>query len=99
MIKGVIFDLDGTLLNTLADLHNITNKTLEAFGYPPRSIEEVETYVGHGARPLIRRALPDGLVFSDEGLRRSMKSCTEIISNIRTSWQRFIPEWQRPLRN
>ena len=66
MIKGVIFDLDGTLLNTLADLHNITNKTLEAFGYPPRSIEEVETYVGHGARPLIRRALPDGLVFSDE---------------------------------
>ena len=66
MIKGVIFDLDGTLLNTLADLHNITNKTLEAFGYPPRSMEEVETFVGNGARKLIQRALPEELDLSEE---------------------------------
>lgn len=66
MIKAVIFDLDGTLLNTLADLHNITNKTLEAFGYPPRSMEEIEGFVGNGARPLIRRSLPDGLQLSEE---------------------------------
>ena len=66
MIKGVIFDLDGTLLNTLADLTNITNKTLEEFGYPPRSMEEVEWYVGNGARPLIQRALPDDLKLSEE---------------------------------
>lgn len=70
MIKGVIFDLDGTLLNTLADLHNITNKTLEAFGYPLRSMEEVERFVGNGARPLIRRALPDDLVISEEELEK-----------------------------
>ena len=66
MIRGVIFDLDGTLLNTLADLANITNKTLEEFGFPPRSMEEVERFVGNGARPLIRRALPDDMDFSDE---------------------------------
>ena len=70
MIKGVIFDLDGTLLNTLADLHNITNKTLEAFGYPLRSMEEVERFVGNGARPLIRRALPDDLVISEEDFEK-----------------------------
>lgn len=66
MIKGVIFDLDGTLLNTLADLHNITNKTLEAFGYPPRSMDEVEGFVGNGARKLIQRALPEGLDLSSD---------------------------------
>ena len=42
-------DLDGTLLNTLADLHNITNKTLEEFGYPLRSMEEIERFVGNDA--------------------------------------------------
>ena len=74
MIKGVIFDLDGTLLNTLADLHNITNKTLEAFGYPPRSMEEVETFVGNGARKLIQRALPEELDLSEEEFEKIIRA-------------------------
>ena len=44
----VIFDLDGTLLNTLEDLTDSTNFVLSSFGYAQRTIEEVRTFVGNG---------------------------------------------------
>ncbi len=56
-----IFDLDGTILNTLGDLHASTNYALEQFGYPPRTIEEVRRFVGNGIGKLIQRAVPSGL--------------------------------------
>ena len=55
----VVFDLDGTLLNTLEDLKNATNYALQAHGYPPRSLEEVRKFVGNGVRKLLERALPE----------------------------------------
>lgn len=58
MRHAVLWDLDGTLLDTLADLHAATNYALAAFGCPPRSMEEVRRFVGNGAGLLIRRALP-----------------------------------------
>lgn len=58
MIKNVIFDLDGTLLNTLADLRNSTNFALRQFDFPARSTEEIRSFVGNGLRMLIRRAVP-----------------------------------------
>lgn len=58
MRTAVIFDLDGTLLNTLDDLHASVNNTLEKFGYPQRSLPEVRSFVGNGVPMLIRRALP-----------------------------------------
>ena len=55
----VVFDLDGTLLNTLEDLKNATNYALRAHGYPERSLEEVRRFVGNGVCKLLERALPE----------------------------------------
>lgn len=60
MKKTVIFDLDGTLLNTLDDLADSTNYALSRFGYPTRTIEEVRQFVGNGVAKLIERAIPEG---------------------------------------
>ena len=58
MKTGIIFDLDGTLLNTLEDLKDAVNHTLVDFGCPERTLDEVRSFVGTGARNLIRKALP-----------------------------------------
>ena len=60
MKTAIIFDLDGTLLDTLGDLQAATNHALAQFGYPLRSIEEVCRFVGNGAERLIRQAVPEG---------------------------------------
>lgn len=60
MINTIIFDLDGTLLNTLEDLKDSTNFALNEFGCPQRNIEEVRQFVGNGVRKLIERAIPNG---------------------------------------
>ncbi len=57
----IIFDLDGTLLNTLEDLADSTNFALKTLGYPERSVEEVRNFVGNGVAKLIERAIPDGV--------------------------------------
>lgn len=59
-IKAVIFDLDGTLLNTLYDLTDAVNTALEQYGQPTRSLEEVRSFVGNGIRNLMLLAVPDG---------------------------------------
>lgn len=56
----VIFDLDGTLLNTLEDLRDAVNATMLHFGYRERSLDEVRSFVGNGAANLIARCLPCG---------------------------------------
>ncbi len=55
-----IFDLDGTLLDTLEDLAASTNYALEQHGMPLRSIDEVRCFVGNGVRKLMERAVPEG---------------------------------------
>lgn len=60
MKAAVLFDLDGTLLDTLGDLHAAVNHVLAQFGYPQRTIEEVCRFVGNGAARLIRLAVPEG---------------------------------------
>ena len=59
MNTAIIFDLDGTLLDTLADLHAAVNHALDAFGYPRRSLEEVRRFVGNGAARLMALAVPE----------------------------------------
>lgn len=60
MNKMVIFDLDGTLLDTLDDLCNSVNYSLRTNNFPERSLEEVRTFVGNGIRLLIERSVPEG---------------------------------------
>ncbi len=58
--KAVIFDLDGTLLNTLEDLTDSTNFALSKFNFPPKTIDQIRHYVGNGVQKLIERAIPEG---------------------------------------
>ena len=60
MIRLLIFDLDGTLLNTLEDLTDSTNYALKKFNFPQRTINEVRNFVGNGVAKLIERAIPNG---------------------------------------
>ena len=59
MKKLVIFDLDGTLLDTIADLAESANHALKQLGYPTRDVEKIRTFVGNGVNKLLFRALPD----------------------------------------
>ena len=59
MKKLVIFDLDGTLLDTIADLAESANHALKQLGYPTRDVEKIRTFVGNGVNKLLYRALPD----------------------------------------
>ncbi len=59
-MTGVIFDLDGTLLDTLEDLKDAVNHVLGQFGYPQRTMEEIRRFVGNGAKVLIQRSVPEG---------------------------------------
>lgn len=59
-MTGILFDLDGTLLNTLDDLMDAVNHTMEVFGYPRHSREEVRRFVGNGAGQLLQLSVPQG---------------------------------------
>ncbi len=65
MKKAVIFDLDGTLLNTLDGLKDSTNYALKNLGYAPHSAENIRKFVGNGVSKLIERAIPGGKSNSD----------------------------------
>lgn len=55
-IKAVIFDMDGTLLNTICDMGDCLNRILEKYGFPLRSYDEYMTFVCNGSRKLVERA-------------------------------------------
>ena len=59
-MTGILWDLDGTLLDTLQDLKDGTNHALRAHGYPERTLDEVRRFVGNGARRLMEQAVPAG---------------------------------------
>ena len=59
MIKLAIFDLDGTLINSIEDLADSTNFALEQFGFPTHSLDKFNFFIGDGMRKLIERALPE----------------------------------------
>lgn len=60
MTTAVLFDLDGTLLDTLEDLTDSVNYSLAQFGYPPRTLREIRSFLGYGAENLIRMSMPEG---------------------------------------
>lgn len=59
MFKVAIFDLDGTLLNTLEDLANACNYALDRFSYPIHELDKYKTFIGNGMYKLVERALPN----------------------------------------
>ena len=61
MYSLAIFDLDGTLLDTLGDLHASVNFALKSFSFPERTIDEVRAFIGNGVVKLMERSTPDGI--------------------------------------
>lgn len=61
MINTIVFDLDGTLLNTLEDLKDSVNYALERQGFPLRDLNEIRSFVGNGIRLLMERAVPENI--------------------------------------
>ena len=63
--KAILFDMDGTLLDTLTDMADAVNHILSVHGWPLRTIEEVRAFVGNGARRLMERAVPPEVTGGD----------------------------------
>ena len=61
MINTIVFDLDGTLLNTLEDLKDSVNYALERQSFPLRNLSEIRSFVGNGIRLLMERAVPENI--------------------------------------
>lgn len=84
MYSTVIFDLDGTLLNTLDDLMDSTNMALETYGFPKRSHEEIRCFVGNGIRKLIERAVPDNTDIADtDKVLMNLRECIRFTAMIK----------------
>ena len=76
--KAVIFDLDGTLADTIDAIAEAVNMTLEYFGYPIKTTDEVRAAVGNGARMIIRRTVPAELYDDEETVTRVLKKYDEM---------------------
>ena len=70
MFKNYIFDLDGTILDTLEDLANAVNYALEQMNYPVHTLDEIRSYIGNGILMLIRRSVPKGT--NEEDYRKTL---------------------------
>ena len=84
MKTGILWDLDGTLLNTLEDLMDGVNYALDQFGLPPRTLAEIREFVGNGAANLISRAVEGR---ADEG---------EVLETFRTYYNAHCQVKTRP---
>lgn len=85
--KLVIFDLDGTVLDTLADLAAAVNAALEKHGHPRHTLEEVRSMVGNGVANLIRRAVP---AETDEN------ECAAILADFKAYYREHVNDRTKP---
>ena len=91
--KAVLFDMDGTLLDTLSDMHDAVNHILALHGWPQRSREEVRAFVGNGARKLMERAVPVEVAASPafEGVLEEYKAWYQSHNCVTTALYPGIP--------
>lgn len=82
LIKAVIFDLDGTLLDTLRDIAGAINKGLADMGFPQHPVEDFKNFVGHGQNELVSRALPEA--------HRNAKNINQLSKKF---WDYYDIEW------
>jgi phosphoglycolate phosphatase len=87
--RAVIFDLDGTLLNTIDDLTNSMNSVLCRLGLPTHDVETYKTFVGDGIEMLVRRSMP-------ESLREDVLLGTRCLDAMRKEYQRRSTETTGP---
>lgn len=85
--KIVIFDLDGTILDTIADLATAVNYALSLYNNPKRTVDEVKSFIGNGSLMLIRRALQNG---GDD------EFCKEVRTHFRAEYERRMLDQTAP---
>jgi phosphoglycolate phosphatase len=102
--SAVIFDLDGTLLDTLADLADSMNSVLEALGYPTHPVDAYRNFVGDGVTNLVKRALPPEWHERAHGEHGFLEKCVDSMREayelrwaIKTAPYAGIPELLREL--
>lgn len=86
--RGCVFDLDGTLLDTLADIGNAANAVLQQHGFPPHPLPAYRLFVGEGVRVLLTRALPRE--HRDEA---TLNAC---LASMQVEYQRHLNRTARP---
>ena len=75
--KGIIFDLDGTLVNSLEDIADAMNKVLQSLDYPTHSYDDYQYFIGSGLRNLVSKALPE--TNNDENqIEKSLNSMIDV---------------------
>lgn len=92
--NAILFDLDGTLLDTLADLADAMNRVLTAQGFPAHPLEAYRYFIGNGAKRIVTRTLPES-ARSDEIIQRSYEAFMENYGrnwNVKTCPYPGIPE-------
>ncbi len=97
--QTVIFDMDGTILETLEDIRDSVNVTMDHMGCPRRSLEEVRNFVGNGAAKLIERSMPQDA--SREEIDRALtfyKAYYDAHAQIKTGPYEGIPELLKALK-
>lgn len=85
--QTAVFDLDGTLLDTLEDLWRATNMALKTHSLPPRTRDEVRMFVGNGVEMLIRRAVPHG---TDE------ETTLAVLADFKTAYAAICEDHTKP---
>ncbi|MBQ3641918.1 HAD family hydrolase [bacterium] len=83
----LIFDLDGTLLNTMGDLHAGFNHAISEFGYKPRTYDEIQSFIGNGVRQAIKLSLPDDV---------QEKTVDKIVDSFKTYYKEHMDEKTKP---
>ncbi len=97
MIKAILFDLDGTLLDTLPDIRRHLNTALAKYGYPAIDGERTKRCIGDGAEALVQRALPENAEYFDEVFAEFSKlyaendnSCTRLFDGEKEALKRYL---------
>lgn len=90
-VNAVLFDLDGTLLDTIEDLAEAANRTLSECSRPLRSLDEIRTFVGKGIPNLVRRCMTEGMVASDDEVERAIERFRAHYADVNGSRSRMYP--------